>query len=886
MRINKFLLVSVVPFLMLTSCQNWFNRHLIPGKTQREEVHQRFSERLKLVEAYDTSIQRIVSYDLPLKTREGFEFLYAYMPLSDLAMHSSSYVLEQVQLALEAKDHFKWGRKVPSDIFLHFVLPYRVNNEYTDSARKVFFAELKPRLSGLSAYEAALEVNHWCHEKVTYQPTDERTSGPLTTVRTAFGRCGEESTFTVAAYRSVGIPARQVYTPRWAHTDDNHAWVEVWVDGSWHFLGACEPEPELDMGWFAAPAKRAMMIRTFVFGKYNGQEEKLTESDCFAEINLLPRYAPSKNLSVTVVDEANQPVEAARVEFQIYNYAEFYPIASKVTDKNGLCSITTGLGDMMVYAHRDGKTAFVKVDRSLNEMELKLSSTTSAEATDLLLVPPDEISVTSAADDKVAANSRRLAVEDSLRGCYIATFIDSLSAVKFAASMGINAEKAWHFLSKSRGNWPEIQNFITNMEPGETPVGMALLGILAEKDLHDITAATLRSHLKTVDSFPSLLDSRSFNLFDRYILSPRVGREFITPWREFLQGYFTFDQIGFFRNDPTNLVKWISENIKIDSVENYYKVPISPEGVVRLGIADAYSRDILFVAACRSFGIPARLEPSTKRPQYLMRGSWHDVDFGEREVEASGWGTLTLSATSGMEIASPSYYKHYTIARFENNRFVTLDFENDAQLSTLPFSLSLREGLYRLVCGTRDQNGAVSCRVKYFSIYPDEKTLVTLEFPSSKGKTVVLGNLGDPLIPDIEGSYIKNLGEIGGGGSTVVAIIDPMKEPTRHLVNDLAAIKTQLDKWGGAVVLAIAKDKLPSGFNAQKLLEGVPLPIGVTIGYDSQQSLANALAIACGKPLSTDYPVVAVVNGKGEITFFSEGYSIGLGEKILKEVGE
>ena len=113
-----------------------------------------------------------------------------------------------------------------------------------------------------------------------------------------------------------------------------------------------------------------------------------------------------------------------------------------------------------------------------------------------------------------------------------------------------------------------------------------------------------------------------------------------------------------------------------------------------------------------------------------------------------------------------------------------------------------------------------------------------------------------------------------------------MKEPTRHLVNDLAAIKTQLDNWGGAVVLAIAKDKLPSGFNAQKLLEGVPLPIGVTIGYDSQQSLANALAIACGKPLSTDYPVVAVVNGKGEITFFSEGYSIGLGEKILKEVGE
>jgi len=46
--------------------------------------------------------------------------------------------------------------------------------------------------------------------------------------------------------RAVGIPARQVYTPRWAHTDDNHAWIEVWTGDRWHFMGACEPEAVLD----------------------------------------------------------------------------------------------------------------------------------------------------------------------------------------------------------------------------------------------------------------------------------------------------------------------------------------------------------------------------------------------------------------------------------------------------------------------------------------------------------------------------------------------------------------------------------------------------------------------------------------------------------------
>ena len=60
----------------------------------------------------------------------------------------------------------------------------------------------------------------------------------------------KESTFLVTALRSIGIPARQLYVPWWAHCDDNHAWVEAQVDGSWHYLGACEPEEALDRGWF------------------------------------------------------------------------------------------------------------------------------------------------------------------------------------------------------------------------------------------------------------------------------------------------------------------------------------------------------------------------------------------------------------------------------------------------------------------------------------------------------------------------------------------------------------------------------------------------------------------------------------------------------------
>ena len=107
-----------------------------------------------------------------------------------------------------------------------------------------------------------LEVNHWCHEKAVYKPSDARTKLSFGNGTYRHGRCGEESTLLVAALRSVGIPARQVYTPRWAHTDDNHAWVEAWADGKWYFLGACEPEPVLNLGWFNAPASRGMLMHT------------------------------------------------------------------------------------------------------------------------------------------------------------------------------------------------------------------------------------------------------------------------------------------------------------------------------------------------------------------------------------------------------------------------------------------------------------------------------------------------------------------------------------------------------------------------------------------------------------------------------------------------
>ena len=239
----------------------------------------------------DGKIFDIFQSKMTPEERDALTFLYAYMPSNDLINRSGQFFLDHVRSSLRARQELPWGKSVPQREWLHFVLPPRVNNEALDSARLVLYHELKDRVKGLSLKEAVLEVNHWCHEHVVYTPSDSRTSSPLATIRTAYGRCGEESTLLVAALRTVGIPARQVYTPRWAHTDDNHAWVEAWVDGLWYFLGACEPEPVLNLAWFNAPVSRAMLVHTKAFGRYDGPEAVISRTPTYTEINVIDNYA-------------------------------------------------------------------------------------------------------------------------------------------------------------------------------------------------------------------------------------------------------------------------------------------------------------------------------------------------------------------------------------------------------------------------------------------------------------------------------------------------------------------------------------------------------------------------------------------------------------------
>ena len=853
-------------------------RHFMTDAAYRQKVEKVFNEKMKQVgkQFFDTKNQTV-----SLEEKEALTFLYAYMATADVTDYTTSFYLKNVRSSFATREQMAWGRNVPELLFRHFVLPVRVNNENLDSSRWVFYNELKDRVRGMSMKEAILEVNHWCHEKVTYQPSDARTSSPLASIRSAYGRCGEESTFTVAALRSVGIPARQVYTPRWAHTDDNHAWVEAWADGEWYFLGACEPEAVLNLGWFNAPASRAMLMHTRAFGDYNGPEEVVLRTNNFTEINLIDNYAKTARIDFRVADGNGNPVEGAKVEFKIYNYAEFYTAVTKYTDSEGKTFLTSGLGDLLVWASKNNRYGFAKAsfgkDRTI---EIVLDRSTDGDLAQKIfpldslniVPPPENVRLPEVSAEQAARNKKRFDYEDSLRNAYVATFLDSARAVK------INRQ-GWKYLVKARGNHAVIADFMARHSDNYKRVDQ-LLGSLSDKDLRDMQMDILE------DNFTA----RSSQV------CPRVEDEMIIlPYKHILQDVFKQKDIEKFRKDPSQLVAWVKKNIRINPDSRAMRIAQTPVGVWNSRFTDSRSRDIFFVSLARSIDIEARKDVVTGKVQYKTDGRWYDVDFDAKSQTVAPTGTLVLRFTPNDIVEDPKYYSHFTVSRIVDGSLQLLNFEEGqvdmgggtSWSNTFRNGTQLDEGTYMLVSGMRMANGSVLTTNQIFNINKGETTTLDLHLRQSDEEVSVIGSFdSESKFQLVDRNTFEPTGDMPvsilsqtGRGYFVVGVIGVGQEPTNHALRDIAKMKTQLDAWGRPFVLLFENVEDARKFHVDGLDKG--LPANTVFGIDTDGQIKKQIVAQMRLQNDKQLPMVIIADTFNRVVFCTQGYTIGLGETIL-----
>lgn len=497
-----------------------------------------FSERFRTFSREKLESRRELLPQSVLEELEGLQgelhaavaFLYATLPLPDTRIVAFEDMCREAEVALNSR----WP-ETPEDIFVSYVLCPRVNNETLEPSRPFFHGALQERVGGLSMEKAVLAVNRWCCEHVTYQSSDDRTEGPLTAYRSGKGRCGEESTFAVYVLRSVGIPARQVYAPWWSHCDDNHAWVEVYIEGTWHFLGACEPEPVLNKGWFLGASARAMVIHGRAFSAYTGnameREELIEERNGAYLYNATCRYAPTTRLSVRVHLPDGTPAAGAKIACQVLNMGDWRTIANLTADHEGNAQLTCGKGSLHLACAHGGLLGEGDVHTGeASSITLTLGQSLAPEGVGEFH-PPETKLVTPPVVEKQAEEENR-------------SFLLSAALHRAArqrqwykeAVGGTELPTAWtKYIKAACGNGEEIARFLREGSRSWGDWALRLLDTLPEKDLRDTPADTLLAHMER--AMPHLPQYKGREeLFARYVLCPRIGTEKLYPWGKIALG--------------------------------------------------------------------------------------------------------------------------------------------------------------------------------------------------------------------------------------------------------------------------------------------------------------------------------------------------------------
>ena len=98
-----------IGLMLCASCTN--NKHLISDEAERAAVQQDFEARRDTLAQGD--LFQVFEQPMSDEQKEAMTFLYAYMPLADIADHPGEFYLENVDYAFKAREEMPWGKVVP-----------------------------------------------------------------------------------------------------------------------------------------------------------------------------------------------------------------------------------------------------------------------------------------------------------------------------------------------------------------------------------------------------------------------------------------------------------------------------------------------------------------------------------------------------------------------------------------------------------------------------------------------------------------------------------------------------------------------------------------------------------------------------------------------------
>ena len=649
--------------------------------------------------------------------------------------------VEYVQNALNSFDYCK---DIPDEIILDYVLPYRTNNEAFCLYVPKFYNELKEKVSGKTRSEAAKEVNFWCLSKATYAQADIRTRNAFAVYNCGKGRCGEESVFCVAALRSVGIPARQVYSPFWSHCDDNHAWVEAYTENGWEFMGACEPENILNTGWFNNASSRALAVRYRCFG-LNNNEVTNDENHIYKTGLSTETYGKTHDIKANITLNG-QACRDILVGVYIINYGMPCRILENKTNAKGEVLFTIGRGDFLLIAKSGENYDIAMCRESDNEIRLELSKR------------PSYVEINQIPSKGDVHEEKNVKTKEYL-DC-----IQKLNAERI--SNHIFPENTYKTLSGY--NYPVIQKFIENDKYSNEEKKL-VLDTLTEKDFCDITYDTLDDIAINLKYLTNTNKDDFWN--KKFVLQLRVKNEALYPHREYAERYLQEHDL----RKPLDIYNHLKQFKHYDEF-NYSGVIPDLKAVLKYNCLTTESLPIHFVQLCRTLGIPSEIDNNTNVVRYRTKNEF--MDLGHEKIKGN---KIRIINQSGEDFKS----EEVTISALTDQGIV--HFGKCLQSDDLIKDKSnvnmngFADGIYAITASRREIDGSIYGYMKII------KAEVGTQYNINLDK--IEDHTSEKLLSfDIP----TNLCSLAG--NNIIAYIENTSEPTEHFLNEILENRERLIK--------------------------------------------------------------------------------------------
>jgi hypothetical protein len=663
------------------------------------------------------------------------DFLLQYLPTVDLVSLDADSFLGNLNCLDSVYSKVNYGKKVPNDLILHYVITTRVSQEPLEYFRLVHWKELLEKVKDCPDMKsAAYKLNEWAFEEMKYEPTSRWDQSAEQTLRRGIGRCEEMAILFIDACRAMGIPARDAFTPYWPFTNSNHAWVEVWLDGGWYFVGGAEMTP-LGGAWFSEPSKRAAIIKGVVLGKIEKPDCPIyQQNEDFTVLNLTPLYSDTTGLTVRVLDARNEPVESADVWISIFNYSCIRTVAHQFTDKKGKAHIAMGKAELFVSASKDSAWDWTiqpfAEENNTAGVTLKLSKKTFADTSFWLRTRKvQHIEKTEHYEPPKESYLRHDLKQANLKACddgFVSLFNDSsfakriLTAANFSGS---NRKELLAFLKAHKTDAGECSRFIESFD-----VKDILLPDSAQFE-------TLFLHNRDMKSkFTSFGFADS--LFWNYVCPPRVLFENFDDW--FISVSSFVKDIKF--TGISDFAKKIALKIdsKIDTVsdKSYYGGMMNPAQLLLSKTGSESERLALLVASFRTCGIPSRISWDYTAAEYFVDNGWKRVILQRKSDKKQNEKRRTAKicaqfTDNNAPTTNIDYYENFCIAKLTNGNFDDIPPPFEVKDSQLVFT-DVEYGEYYIFSGWRNTSGDAFVRAKRLNVETDSLFVkLTLGIPPS-----------------------------------------------------------------------------------------------------------------------------------------------------------